>query len=327
MAEGENKSQSFGSSDERFKYVGFDVFPGKLGNIFKSDKERQSLIQKVMGKFNRSEGEVRDRCTLIEERISKLEQGFLTAAAVVMILALFLPWFSGYVEVTTTKQVPIEEVQAAAVADSTAVTSDSAATAGLIDSVATGDIPAEPATTEPAGNDLVAAGEGDAVDTAVVAGATETPPQGFRTVTEVTHEPYSITGFGALLSLGEYGSMVFSSGIILVLTGVLMIVYFLSCLGLGAYNLYLLFGIKKPTADERALFLKNKLRFNWIPVYIWLAMLVLSMIGANYGFDSEGMVNQVGDSYSVASFLGLTSAGIYVALAAFLVAAMKGKEI
>ena len=329
MAEGENKSQSFESSDERVKYVGFEVFPGKAGDIFKSDTERKSLIQKVMGKFNRSEGEVRDRCTLIEERISKLEQGFLTAAAVVMVLALFLPWFSGYIEVSTVKQVPIEEEQAAAVADSNAVAPDSLAAAGLVDSTAAaaGDNPVDAAVTEPVGDDLAAADDGAVDDTTAAAAATNTPPAGFRTVTEVTREPYSLTGFGAITSLGDYGSMVFSSGIVLVLTGVLMIIYFLSCLGLGAYNLYLLYGVKKPTADERALFLKDKLRLNWIPVYIWLAMLVLSMIGANYGFDSEGMVKQVGDSYSIMSFVGLTSAGIYVALAAFLVAALKGKEI
>ena len=106
-----------------------------------------------------------------------------------------------------------------------------------------------------------------------------------------------------------------------------MIVYFLSCLGLGAYNLYLLFGVKKTDPDKDALFLKNKLKLNWIPVYLWLGMLVLSMIGSGYGFDSEGLVQQLGDSYSIASFIGLSSVGIYLSLAAFLVAALKGKEI
>ncbi len=330
MAEGENRSQSFEHSDERYKYVGFDVFPGKIGSIFKSDEEHKSLIQKVMNKFNRSEGEVRDRCTLIEERISKLERYFLTLAAVLMIAALFTPWFSGYIEISSTNYVPINEDRPAAVADSSAVAPDSLAVTGATDTLAAiADAPVEPATTEPTSDDMASTDEIDATeDTAAAAAITDAgPPPGFRTVTEVTHDPYSVTGFGALLSIGEYGSLVFSSGIILVLTGVLMIVYFLSCLGLGAYNLYLLFGVKKTDPDKDALFLKNKLKLNWIPVYIWLGMLVLSMIGSGYGFDSEGMVEQVSDSYSIASFIGLSSVGIYLSLAAFLVAALKGKEI
>lgn len=332
MAEGENRSQSLGSSEERFKYIGFDVFPGKAGDIFKSDKEHQSLIQKVMKKFNRSEGEVRDRCTLMEERVSKLERSFLGVAAVLMFAALFLPWFSGHFEITNIKQVAITEERVTPV-DTNAAGADSLA--GLTDSVnATGTVEAEVA--EPAAEETVAAtaGEEPAVageefgtdtDLAAVTGGNEI--RGYRTVTEVTHDRRSLTGLGALFAIGSYGSMVFSSGFAVMLTGILLLLYMLCCIGLAGFNLYLIFGVKKSNSDEYALFLKDKLRLNWIPIYIFLAMVLLSLIGSNYGFNSDEMVKQVGDSYSIASFIGLLSAGIYVSLAAFMVAALKGKEI
>jgi hypothetical protein len=39
------------------------------------------------------------------------------------------------------------------------------------------------------------------------------------------------------------------------------------------------------------------------------------------------MVKQVGNAYSAAAFIGLSSFGIYTSLSAFLVIALKGKEI
>ena len=329
MAEGENRSRSVEFSDERFKYIGFEVFPGKAGNIFKSDAEKKSLVEKVMKKFNRSEGEVRDRCTLLDERISKLEQGFLTLAAVLMIVSLFLPWFSGYFETTSVKQVMIEVENSAAPADSSAMVAESPASGNVAAQEAASPSAAEVKTPVPAGQELAStAGAETAVqDTTAAAGLAGEETNGYRTVTEVTRERRSLSGLGAIFSLGTYGSLVFSSGLVLIITGILLVVYILCCLGLAGYNLYLLYGVKKTNSDQYALMLKNKLRYNWIPVMIWLAMLVLAFIGASYGFDSRGMIKQVGQSYSVGSFIGVTSVGLYLSLAAFLVVALKGKEI
>ena len=146
MADEDKRSQSPDENPQRFNYIGFDVFPGKPGNIFKSDDERKTLIKKVMGKFFRSDGEVRDRCTLLEERVSGFEKGFLGFMAILMITAIFLPWFSGYYEIVTTKEVPIE-VAVKAPADSLALTEEgSLAEASAVDTANVSEtIVAEPA--------------------------------------------------------------------------------------------------------------------------------------------------------------------------------------
>jgi hypothetical protein len=266
MAEADNKSQPFESSDERFRYVGFDVYPGKIGNLFKSDDERKSLVAKVMSKFNRSEGEVRDHCTLLEERVSKGERMFLTVVSILMVVCLFLPWFSGYYEIVNTKQVPVET--------------------GAVDS-------------------------------------TGTKPPEMTTVTTVTHDNRSLSGLGALGYMGQ----AFSGGFALMLSTLLMILYFLSCPVLAVFNLYLLHKVKIPNPDEYVLYLKRMLRYNWIPILLWLAMLLLAFMGASYGFSTKGLVKQVGESYGIGAFIGLCSFGIYLSLGAFLLLALKGKEI
>jgi len=316
MADGDKKAQPNMSSDERFKYIGFEVFPGKAGDIFKNDAERKSLIEKVMNKLARSDGEVRDKCTLVEERVSSLEKGFLTLASVLMLVSLLLPWFSGYVEIVNKKLVPTETTTSAAVADSTAP---------VVDSVALQSEMAAAAAIDSASQELAAMGD----STAMAAAATKpVVPPGMTEVTEISQDKYSITGFGALFSMGTYGSMVFSSGFALMLTGVLMIVFMLSSIVLGIFDLYVLWGVKKKTSDEHALYLKKMLRLNWLPIFIWLGMFVLSIVGASYGFATgSDMLVQVGDSYSMATFVGLGSVGMYVALAGFLICALKGKEI
>ncbi|MDD4051581.1 MAG: hypothetical protein PHR28_06755 [candidate division Zixibacteria bacterium] len=270
MAEADKKSQPFESSDERFRYVGFDVYTGKIGNLFKSDDERKSLVAKVMSKFGRSEGEVRDHCTLMEERVSKGEKMFLTVVSILMVVSLFLPWFSGYYEIVNTKQVPIES----AAVDSTG--------AKLME---------------------------------------------MTTVTTVTHDNRSVSGLGTLAGIGDYGGKVFSSGFALMLSGLLIILYVISCPVLAVFNLYLLYKVKMPNPDQYALYLKRMLRYNWIPVLLWLAMLLLAFMGGSYGFGTKGLVKQVGESYGIGAFIGLCSFGVYLSLGSFLLMALKGKEI
>ncbi len=473
MAEGENNKESLEPSEERFKYIGFDVFSGKAGNMFKSEDERKSLVEKVKAKLSRSHGEVRDRCTLMESRVSMVEKLFMTAAAVAMVLALFVPWFSGYIPISyeelgsvgehtfffasqddkgtiddlsgalrkkhsqrfasfaairadeaPVQQPPVEEVIPPA--DSlTESGEDVAAGAEEVQTDSTFEVEEVAALHEDqapqpqptpdeveernvvpeeirvifvnnpdleqlhgmsdlqervvavytynartdrenliyGGADalralpqylVLKAKANDSISVAVTdsmkQAAVERLAQGDSTIAPdsifyagpvlvddkvvpelalkgIINDYYSLTGFGAMLSLGTYGSKIFSSGIVLIITGTLMIVYFLSCLVLAAINIYLLYGAKKSSGGEYVLYLKKMLRYNWIPVIIWMGMFIISFFGASYGFDSTGMLAQVGDSYGVTTFIGLSSFGIYVSLMGFLIVALKGKEI
>jgi len=488
MADGENKSQSFDYSDQRFKYIGFDVFPGKAGDIFKSDEERKTLIQRVRERLAKSQGEVRERCTLMESRVSGIEKGFLAAAAVVMVVALFLPWYSGSIPISYQEVDDVENVSffyssatderligyvANALKEKRqrmlrftgttegAETEEKAEPPGAIDEpaetvgeeagVAPGDTmaaaapvesaadtgvaeipsqeaapsetrPARPATeglavapvlrvvfvnttdkdsirtTEDLREHVVAYYEFDSrtdreslrygADAAlaeipavmniaqkndsiidarmdkILMAAEEAGKPSRRTTEEqrqakvdsiladtvnvaarlsvfgdqsittsemrasgIVNDTYSLTGIGGLFSLGEYLPMIFSSGPVLVITGILMVVFYICCPLLAVLNLYVLFGVKGSNQEKYVLMLKRWLRWNWVPVFIWLAMFILSFFGATYGFDTSGMLKQVGSSYNVATFIGLSSVGIYLVLMAFLITALKGKEI
>jgi len=475
MGDGEKNKKPAEYSDERFKYIGFDVFPGRAGDMFESDEERKNLIEKVKGKLERSQGEVRDRCTLIESRLSGVEKGFLTLAAVAMVLALFLPWFSGYIPVSYeemgsygdysfyyasesdqgsiadvsdalrqkhekkfARSLTMEEKEKEEEGDSEepammgdvpmegegAVDSMVAEGSGeevaeteeapVVEEETGGEETAEPTEEEektaakdvPAeikvffvdypqlddihgmndirehvvgyysfnartGAEVMEYGTGEAIDRmpaellerarvndSIAVAVTDSMKQavaervaeGDSTVSPdsvfyagpvliedkaiselamkgIVNDHYSMTGIGAIMSLGEYAPMVFSGGPVLMITGVLLIVYFVCCIILAALNLYLIYGVKKKSIDDYYLYLKRMLRYNWIPVGLWLIMFIISFFGADYGFNTAGMIKQVGDSYSIATFIGLSSFGIYLTLAAFLITALKGKEI
>jgi hypothetical protein len=110
------------------------------------------------------------------------------------------------------------------------------------------------------------------------------------------------------------------------LTGVIMLVFALLCIGLPVLNLYTLFGLKGQT-DDVALKLKKAMRLNWLPLILFTVVLMLSFVGADYGFETSESFTSLGDAYGVAVLLGSLSWGVFVALAASVLIAVKGIEI
>ena len=150
--------------------------------------------------------------------------------------------------------------------------------------------------------------------------------QGSSMRTRIDKVHYSWSGAGAIMNMGTTMSAVFSSGIILMITAILFIVYALLTFGLSGFIIYSVV-TAKGSDDKIALKLKKVFRYCWAPFGIWLLMLALAMIGSEYGFDTAGGLKQLGDSYGVMTFLGLVSTGFYVSLAAFTMAATKSVEI
>jgi hypothetical protein len=84
--------------DDRFNYIGFDVFPGKPRDLFKSESEKAQLVDVVVKK--RSKGDViREQCSLLLARVTGLERNVMIAACLAALLSLVLPWYSAYNEV------------------------------------------------------------------------------------------------------------------------------------------------------------------------------------------------------------------------------------
>jgi hypothetical protein len=100
MAKQNDNNQQSGqiSVDERFHYIGFEVFPGKPGELFTSDAEKQKFIDAA--RVHREHGDThREHCSLNEERISKADRNVLFGAAIALFFSLFMPWYSMFNEV------------------------------------------------------------------------------------------------------------------------------------------------------------------------------------------------------------------------------------
>jgi len=297
------------SDKERFKYIGFDVFPGKPKDLFKSEAEKTKLVEQLLNK--RSKGEtLRDHCTLLEERVSFSDRLVLTIASLVIIATLFIPWYSVYNEIIEQSKVEQEPVLAVS-ADSMMATSGDSLLA-MSDSAA---------VTAGATN-----GEATAQKNVTKTGASEEVISGYVAKKKVRTEYSRLSALGAILSLGSVGSYVFSSGGVLVLSAILFIIYTLLCIALPILNMYGLYALKG-SADQKAVHLKKLLRFNWIPLILFVIVVVFSFFGADYGFDSATIFTSLGSSYGPGVLLGTISWGIIISLGASILIAAKGIEI
>jgi len=336
MAEGDKKSQGKNriSDEQRYRYIGFEVFPGKPKDLFKNEAERDQLVQGVLAKRH-SDETLREDCILLEERISMGERIILAVASLAILVALVLPWYSVYMVVpaasTPAAQPAVDSSAMAMVAgDTLALEEDSLIAGGDMEEevfaepgaevAATEETPTEtaPAETAPAERAGVTSHAGDRANEQIITATTSRA----KTIKEYS----SLTGIGVFAALGSVGGSVFSSGFILMLTGVIMLVFALLCIALPVLNLYSLFGLKGQP-DDVALKLKKALRLNWLPLILFVLVLGLSFVGSNYGFDPTESFTSLGDAYSVAVLLGSLSWGVFVALAASILVAVKGIEI
>ncbi len=321
MPDEENKKSAGNrvSDSDRFKYIGFEVFPGKPKDLFKSDEEKAKLVDAVVAK--RSRGEViREECTLFEERVSVSDRLILAVACLVILATLFIPWYSAYNEI-------VEEVVVTPISE---MPFDTAAVEGDSVLMAAGESPdttALAATDEPT-ETPTATEEQAETDSALieVSSPSEEVIHGLKARKKIYREYSRLSGFGAFLALGSVGAYVFSSGFVLVLIAIILMLYTLLCVGLPIYTLYGVYGIKG-SADERALELKRILRFNWIPVVLFVAAFVFSFVGADYSFDAAAFYSSLGASFGIGAFLNSLSWGIFVSLCAFVLVAAKGIEI
>lgn len=326
---GPKKDKKF-DPDERFRYIGFEVESGKLGDHFKSDAEKNSWIKKVLDK--RAKGsKLRDETSFDKPRVAGYEKIILTITSVILVVTLFMPWFSGYMEyeVETVVAAPVEEplTDSAGVA----LTTDSAGIELAFDSAVVIAEVSEPkaelegevlATTEEITEEAGSASGG--MEKII----SEKDEQGFASITsavkrkEYRKEYYSSSAVNAFGMIG----MVFSSGIILKLTGVLFIIYVLFCLAMAGMTLYTLYGVKGDD-DTIALKLKSIMNFGWIPLGIWFGCFVLSFFGASYSFDTTDLLKQLGTSYGTGTYLSLLGYGFYISLGCFVMNAAKAVEI
>ena len=333
MAKGDNNTAASKriSEKQRYRYIGFEVFPGQPKDLFKNDAERQKLVENVKAK-RASDETIREDCTLLEERVSFGEKIILAVSSLCILGALLLPWYSVYTVVPSkpvaseTPALPADSAMMAAAENESPDDSLGAITADAVAETTTEDV----GTMEEDVTDIEAPPEADNTPAGVRSHAGERANEQIitaHTARASTMKEYEyLSGLGTFTALGSVGGAVFGSGVILMITGVLMIIFALLCIGLPIVNLYALFGLKGQP-DDTALQLKKLLKLNWLPLIIFGVTLVLSFIGADYGFNAEESYASLGDSYSVATFLGTLSWGVFVSMAASILVAVKAIEI
>lgn len=302
------------SRADRLHYIGFDVFPGAGKELFASDAEREKYVSEVQKK--RSSGNIiRDACTLLGDRISFGERLVLAAAAILTIGSLFLPWYSAYNEFTEDAVIETTQIE-------TEAGSDSLAMAGAASDFAQGKTPAANPAADPTA--------GVIANEAEVTGAGIRGNEEIKTLRQfkvnIRREYSNVLGYESFIKLGSLSSHLFSAGIVVVVSALLMFVYALLCILFPVYILYNVFGLKGD-ADEVALKLKKVFSYGWIPVLIFAATMFLSMIGGSYGPTTVGTFSSLGDSYGIGVFLGMLSWGALISLVGFVIIAVKGVEI
>ncbi len=338
MAEKKDKEETSGKQldpDARFKYVGFEVHPGKIGDLFKSEAEKEKWVERVREK-RKGGSRLREKSSFDEPRVAGYERIVLAITSLLLIVSLFLPWFSGYSEYEVEAKTATKTEGAVGLTDSSMVDS-------LMDSTAAG--AAEMTGQKSQLSDVATAAKDEAAPSGELANESipegtagaegvgrtelEKDEHGFSAITgvkkrkEIRKEYHSASAIGSLSMIGD----VFSSGIVLKITGLLFLVYMLLCVFSAFYTLYILLGFKAD-ADTVALKLKRILRFNWIPVGIWFFCLIISFFGAAYSFNlGGGGLNQLGNSYGISVYLGLLGYGFYISLACFIMNAVKAIEI
>ncbi|MCP4631609.1 MAG: hypothetical protein GY855_01690 [candidate division Zixibacteria bacterium] len=139
-----------------------------------------------------------------------------------------------------------------------------------------------------------------------------------------THHSFTSIGFlSALPFLGSLGS--WGTGLELP-SLIVMSVYILLTPILGIIFLIVLLG--KPGSNPNSYYykVKNIAKLFYIPIILWITLLILASIGFPMPFGNLG-VREIGESFNLLSFLSITGIGFYIFFASSLVCSLMASEL
>jgi hypothetical protein len=83
------------SADElRFNYLGFDYEPGKVKEFWASDEEKQKYVKKIRDQGGKMHSMERDFSVVNAGLLNKADRIIISIASVLLVLSLFLPYYS-----------------------------------------------------------------------------------------------------------------------------------------------------------------------------------------------------------------------------------------
>lgn len=80
--------------DERYRYIGFDVYPAKAERVFKDPAEEQLYLEKVRKKEKSLPGFERDFSLVYVPAFTNTDKVILTVFSFLLTISFFLPWVS-----------------------------------------------------------------------------------------------------------------------------------------------------------------------------------------------------------------------------------------
>lgn len=80
--------------DERYRYIGFDVYPAKAERVFKDPAEEQLYLEKVKKKEKSLPGFERDFSLVYVPAFTRSDKIILTVFSFLLTIGFFLPWVS-----------------------------------------------------------------------------------------------------------------------------------------------------------------------------------------------------------------------------------------
>jgi hypothetical protein len=80
-----------GGSDDRFRYIGFGVYPKHVPRFWKSDAEQQEFAHRIKVGVGGSTLE-RDFSLITQEAMTRIDRVVITVAGILLVLTAVLPW-------------------------------------------------------------------------------------------------------------------------------------------------------------------------------------------------------------------------------------------
>ncbi len=225
-------------SEERFRYIGFDVYPSKSSSVFKDPAEEQKYLDKIRQKGKSWSALDRDFSLVNVPAFSSTDRLILTVFSFLLVLSFFLPWFS------------------------------------------------------------------------------------FKW----GEQTYSFSALTALLNVSKISDFIALGGsgalALVILSSVFLVLSFAS----GILNLLALFSkTKEPEAYWKKL--GRLARLGYLPILIWVAVLIISLIGFRTPLWDLLGVSQLGEKFGIVNMISLTGAGLWLAFAALVVNSSVIREI
>jgi hypothetical protein len=234
----EEKKGERREDDLRYKYIGFDVYSSRAKKFWRDPEEEKRYLEEVKKRKEKGEREERDHSLIAVPIFSPVEKWILTVSSVLMILCLFLPWF------TFTR------------------------------------------------------GE-------------------------------SVMRYNVMQYLFNFGILMTYSGLGGALLGVLAVIFpvaMLTSLLFGILNLLALYS--KTNSEEGYLRkVKKTLRLNFIPFLLWIAAVIISIVGVAAPLASAFGVNQLKDNFDVITLVSISGIGLWISLGCWILNSVKANDL